>query len=182
MRMTAAGVLLLLTIPAVAGAQTSPSSSSREGRISLYASAGPTLMDAGNSLSAGVGFTPTPRLTVTVSVQRDHLNHRSDEFFSFRGGTVTTVAGEARFNVAPGQRVSPYLFGGMGKGISRPNVVGPFESRLTNSAGTIFAGAGLQIPIDHRFSVVADARFVLVAERDDIGGMWPVRLGLSYRF
>ena len=182
MRTLAAGALLLLTMPAGVSAQTSATASGPEGRISVYASAGPTLMDAGNSLSAGVGFTPTPRLTVTVSLQRDHLDYRSEEFFSFRGGTVTTVAGEARFNVAPGQRVSPYVFGGMGKGLSRPNVVNEFDNRVSNPAATIFAGAGLQVAIDHRFSIVGDARFVLVAERDDIGGMWPVRLGLAYRF
>ena len=181
MRTILAGLLLFLTIPSAAAAQAAVNHGNG-GRVSLFASAGPTLMDAGNTLSAGVGFTPTPRLTVTLSVQRDHLNHRSDEFFSFRGGTVMTIAGEARFNVAPGQRLSPYVFGGMGKGISRPNVVGPFDSRITNSAGTVFAGAGLQIPIDDRFSIIGDVRFVLVAERDDIGGMWPVRLGVAYRF
>ena len=182
MRTILVGVLLMLTIPAAAGAQTPTAATRQEGRFSVYASAGPTLMDAGNTLSAGVGFTPTPRLTVAVSVQRDHLNHRRDQFFSFRGGTVTTVAGEARFNVTPGQRVSPYLLGGMGKGISRPNVAGPFDNRVTNSAGTLFAGAGLQIAIDDHFSVVADTRFMFVAERDSLGGMWPVRLGVAYRF
>ncbi len=140
------------------------------------------MLDAGNSLSAGVGFTPTPRLTLTASVQRDHLNYRSDEFFSFRGGTVTTVAGDVRFNVAPGQRVSPYILGGMGWGISRPNTAGQFTSRVTNRAQTAFVGAGLEVAVAPRISIVGDARFVLVAERTDIGGMIPVRLGVAYRF
>ena len=29
---------------------------------------------------------------------------------------------------------------------------------------------------------VGDVRFTFVAERDTIGGMWPVRLGVAYRF
>ena len=181
MRMMMAGVLVFLALPGVASAQTAAAGNSDK-RISVYASAGPTMVDAGNSLSAGVGFTPTPRLTLSASVQRDHLNYRSEEFFSFRGGTVTTVAGDVRFNVAPGQRVSPYIFGGMGWGISRPNTAGQFTSYVSNRAQTAFAGAGLEIAVAPRVSIVGDARFVLVAEQTDIGGMIPVRVGVAYRF
>ena len=177
MRAMTACALLLLTIPAAAAAQTDT-----DKRISLHVSAGPTMVDAGNSLSAGVGFTPTPRLTLSATVQRDHLNYRSNEFFSFRGGTVTTLAGDVRFNIAPGHRVSPYVFGGMGWGISRPNTAGQFTSRITNRAQTAFAGAGLEVAVAPRISIVGDARFVLVAERTDIGAMIPVRLGVAYRF
>jgi hypothetical protein len=181
MRTILAAVLLFLTIPSAVSAQTSVNTSN-DGRVSLTASAGPTLLDPGNTFSAGLGFTPTPRLTLSVTASRDHLNFRQEPLSSFRGGTLTTVAGEVRFNVAPGKRVSPYLLGGMGRGISRPNVTGPFTTRVTNSVQTAFAGAGLQIPIDHRLSVVADTRFTFVAEQDSVMFMMPVRVGLAFRF
>lgn len=181
MRTILSGLLFLLTIPSAAAAQAAVNHRN-DGRVSLFASAGPTLLDPGNTFSAGVTFTPTPRVTLSVTAARDHLNFRQEALSSFRGGTLTTVAGEVRFSVAPGGRVSPYLFGGMGRGISRPNVAGPFTSRITNSVQTAFAGGGLQIPLDHGLSVVADTRFMFVAERDSLMFMIPVRVGLAYQF
>jgi hypothetical protein len=182
MRTIAAGLLVLLTIPAAAAAQEAAVRNTGDKRFSLHVSAGPTMIDSGNALSAGISLTPTPRLTFTLSAQRDHLNYRSDRFSTFRGGTIATVAGEARFNIAPGQRVSPFVLGGMGVGVARPNVAGPYDETVTNSAQTAFAGGGLEIPISSSLSIVSDVRFMFVAERDDVAAMIPVRFGVAWRF
>jgi hypothetical protein len=178
----AAGVLLLLMIPAGASAQSTTVPVGGNDKVSLHVAAGPTIVDPGNSVSAGIGFTPTPRLTLSVTASRDHLNYRRERLSSFRGGTLATIAGEARVHLAPGKRVSPYVVGGMGWGVSRPNVEGPFDTRVTNAAQTLFAGGGLEIPLDRRLSVVADARFMFVAERDSLAAMVPVRVGVAWRF
>jgi Outer membrane protein beta-barrel domain len=181
MRTMMAGLLLSM-FPAVAAAQATVFPNTNNGKVSLHASAGPTLVDAGNTLSAGVSFTPTPRLTLSLTGSRDHLNYRNEPLSTLRGGTISTVAGEVRFNVAPGSRVSPYLLGGMGVGVSKPNVAGPFQTRVTNSAQTAFAGGGVEIPIANNLSVVADARYQLVAESDSLLAMVPVQFGLAWRF
>jgi outer membrane protein with beta-barrel domain len=171
--------LLLSIVPGIASAQTS---TENDPKFSVQFTAGPTMIDGGHSVAAGFGFAPIPQLTLVATAQRDHLDFRQTPFSAFRGGTITTVSGEARYEPLPRSRVSPFVTAGMGWGESTPNVEGPFTSRVSNSASTAFAGGGLRIPINRQLSVIGEARFMLVAEKDDITGIAPLRIGVAWRF
>ena len=58
--------LLLLVYPRIASGQA----------IVLHGSAGPTLIDTGHSLAAGVGFSPASHVTVLFDLERTHLSSR----------------------------------------------------------------------------------------------------------
>ena len=172
--------LLLSISPAVAAAQTS---TGNDPKFSVQFTAGPTMIDGGHSVAAGFGFAPIPQLTFIATAQRDHLDFRQTPISAFRGGTITTVSGEARYEPLPRLRVSPFITGGMGWGQSEPNVAGPFTNPVTNNAQTIFAGGGLRIPINRQVSLIGEARFMLVGENDgDIMGIAPLRVGVAWRF
>ena len=178
MRVLCAAVLLSI-LPAFASAQTS---SAHDPKFSVQFTAGPTMIDGGHSVAAGMGFAPIPQLTFVGSVQRDHLNFRQDQFSAFRGGTITTVSGEARYEPLPRLRVSPFVNAGMGWGQSEPNVQGPFTNPVTNRARTVFAGGGVRIPLNQQLSLIGEARMMLVEEENEVSGLAPLRFGLAYRF
>ena len=56
--------VLLLVSPNVASGQT----------VFLHGAGGPTMLDRGSSVAAGVGFSPTSRLTVMVDVERTNIS------------------------------------------------------------------------------------------------------------
>ena len=181
LRITAAAALLCLGLPSLAVAQTAGVRSG-DSRFSLQGSVGPTMIDGGHSLSAGLGYSPTPKLTLVLSAERDHLNYRDDGFSKFRGGTMLFVGGEVRFEPLAGKAVSPFVTAGLGVGIGQPNVAPGFEERVTNSVRTQFVGGGVSVPLSQDVSVVAEARFMLVHERDSVAGLFPVRAGIAWRF
>jgi len=114
----------------------------------LQGSAGPTITDSGHSVAAGIGFSPTSRLTVFLGVERTHLSSRltTDDqgrvSSAFRGGTITFAAAELRATLLRRDRLSPYVLGGFGAGVSRPNVNGMFPDRVSNYARVLFVGGG----------------------------------------
>jgi hypothetical protein len=171
--------LLLSIVPGIATAQTS---TGNDPKFSVQFTAGPTMIDGGHSVAGGFGFAPIPELTFVATVQRDHLDFRQTPLSTFRGGTVTTVSGEARYEPLPRLRVSPFVTAGMGWGESKPNVEGPYTTPVTNNAQTLFAGGGLRIPITRQLSLIGEARFMLVAETSDVAGIAPLRVGLAWRF
>src|SRR5918993_1137782 len=107
--------LLSVLVPAGASAQSLGSS------FSIQGAAGPTVVDAGHNLSAAVGFSPMPRVTLLVDVQRTHIASRITRHerggTAFRGGTLTAVSGEARLSPWPAARVAPYALAGLGAGL-----------------------------------------------------------------
>ena len=178
MRVFVAALLLSIT-PGIAAAQTA---TGNDPKFSVQFAAGPTMIDGGHSVAAGFGFAPIPQLTFVATAQRDHLDFRQTPSSAFRGGTITTVSGEARYEPLPRLRVSPFVTAGMGWGESKPNVEGPFTNPVTNRAQTIFAGAGVRIPIHRQLSVIGEARLVLVDEGHDVSGLAPIRVGLAWKF
>ena len=153
----------------------------------LQGSAGPTLNDPGHSLAAGIGFTPNSRLTVLVDLERTHL---SSTFSSdgrgggsaFRGGTVTFVAAELRAGLRPRDRVTPYVLGGFGVGVSRPNVNETFPDPVTNHVRAFFFGGGIHVPVGERLSIFGDARMTIGNEGGELLAIAPVRAGVAWRF
>jgi opacity protein-like surface antigen len=155
--------------------------------LMIQGAAGPTVNDAGHSLSAGIGFSPTSHLTVLIDVEQAHLSSRftSDGRgggSAFRGGTFTLAAAELRASLRPHRRVSPYVLAGVGAGVSRPNVNHVFTDRITNRATAVFFGGGIDVPLQERFSVFADARIILGAEVDVLIAIAPIRGGVAFRF
>lgn len=179
MRAISGAVLLLLLVSTTASGQS----------WVVQASGGPTITDAGHSLAAGIGFSPTSRLTLLLSAERTHLSSRftSDgrggSVSAFRGGTITLAAAELRATLLGHDRVSPYVFGGASAGVSRPNVNERFPDPVTNEARAVFVGGGIQVPLRERFSVFADIRMVFGSEGiEGIVAFAPLRAGVAWRF
>src|SRR5688572_7342722 len=120
----------------------------------FYGSAGPTITDAGHSLAAGVGVSPTPRLTLLVNVERTHLSSQvrreAGSTSYFRGGTYLLGSGELRFAPRGHDRIGPFAVAGFAAGVSRPNVNDVFPMPVTNGARAVFVGGGLLLPFGAR--------------------------------
>jgi hypothetical protein len=169
--------LLLLTIPRIATGQS----------LEVHGSAGPTLVDAGYSLAAGFGVSPTSHLTVLFDVERTHLSSQltSDGrggFSGFRGGTLTL--GSAHLRVAPfgRDRIGPYGLIGFAAGVSRPNVNEAFPNPVTNDVRAVFFGGGIQMPLNKGLNLFADGRMMVGAEAGELLAVAPIRAGLAWRF
>jgi hypothetical protein len=167
--------LLLLPVPAKAQS------------IAVQGSAGPTLSDGGVSLAAGIGFSPISRVTLLAQVERTEIfsRFRDDGRGSrsaFRGGTVTLGTAEVRAALRGRDRWSPYVLGGFGVGVSRPNVNETFPDRVSNTARVIFYGGGVHVPVRDRLSVFADARVMIGDEAGELLAIAPLRAGLTWQF
>ena len=170
-------MLLALGLPAPAHSQS----------FVVHGSAGPTLVDRGYSVAGGAGWTPGSRLTVSVNLERTHLVSRERDdgrggSAAFRGGTLTLGTAEVRVALLGRTRVTPYLLAGYGAGVSRPNVTARFPVAVTNDVRAVFGGAGLHVPLPRDLAVFADARMLLGTEANELLGVAPLRIGVSWRF
>ena len=170
---------VLLMAPTITSAQT----------FELRGSAGTTLPDAGYSFAAGVGFSPTSRLTFLVDVERTHLSTQVQtdtrgSITTFRGGNVTLATAALRVSLFGRDRIGPYAIAGFGAGVSQPNVTPTFPSRVTNDVRAPFLGGGIQLPLNDRLNIFADGRLMLVVgtESDELLAITPIRAGVSWRF
>ena len=195
MRMVAAAVTALCVCgPGWVGAQTSTdpdevsgTAEGRRQRFSVQASAGPTIIDSGHTLSAAVGYSPTSWLELLLNAERTHVplytTQHSGGYSITRGGTRSYISAEARFSPLPEARVSPFAMTGVGGGISRPNVTDAFPDRVTNDLRVVYVGGGVRIPVGHGISLTGDARAMVAVEGyDSVAGVWPVRVGVSWQF
>ena len=153
----------------------------------LYGSAGPTLIDTGNSFAAGVGFSPTSRLTIGFNFERTHLSSRTSRegsvVSSFRGGTLLLGTAELRFAPFGRGRFGPFGVAGVAAGVSHPNVNDMFPSRVTNRVGAMFFGGGVNVPLSERMILFADARMMVGAEGNEgVVAVAPARAGVAWRF
>jgi hypothetical protein len=169
--------LVLLTCPTVARSQA----------FVLQGSAGPTLVDGGYSLAAGIGVSPTTHVTVLVDVERTHLisRLRSDGrggVAGFRGGTLTLAAAQLHVSLLGRGRAGPYGLAGFAAGVSRPNVNETFPDRVTNDVRAIVFGGGIRIPLDVRVDLFADGRMVIGEEAGELLAVAPIRVGVAWRF
>ena len=156
--------------------------------LALQASAGPTLSDAGYSFAAGLNYSPTNRISLVFQYDHTHVSSRTSSdgrgtVTNFRGGTLSLGSVELRVSPFGRVRVAPYGLAGLTAGISRPNVNAVFPNRVTNSAGGMFLGGGVEIPVNDRIRAFADARVLVGAEGNDgMFGALPLRAGLSWSF
>jgi hypothetical protein len=170
-------LLLLLACPGMAAGQS----------FELHGSAGPTLIDTGYSLAAGIGFSPASHVTVVLDVERTHLSSqlRTDGrggVVGSRGGTFTLVAPQLRLALFGRNRVGPYGLAGFAAGVSRPNVNDLFPDRVTNDVRAIFFGGGIHVPFNERLSLVADGRMIIGGEAGELLAVAPIRAGVMWRF
>lgn len=169
--------VLLLTFPCVASGQS----------FVVHGSAGPTLVDTGYSLAAGVGFSPSSRLTFLLDLERTHLSSRlrSDGrggFSGFRGGTLTLASAQMRITPFGLDRVGPYGLAGFAAGRSKPNVNQTFPDPVSNDVRALFFGGGIHVPLKPRLNLFADARMMLGSEAGELLAVAPIRAGVALRF
>lgn len=168
---------LLLTMPRIASGQS----------FDVHGSAGPTLVDTGYSLAAGLGVSPTSHLSILFDVERTYLSSQltSDGrggLAGFRGGTLTL--GSAHLRVAPfgHDRVGPYGLVGFAAGVSRPNVNEMFPTPVTNDVRALFFGGGIHVPLDKGLNLFADGRMMIGEEAGELLAVAPIRAGIAWRF
>ena len=168
--------LLWLACPGFVNGQT----------FELHGSAGPTLVDRGYSLAAGGGLFAGRYVGVVFDVERTHLVSREtitpDSAWRFRGGTLTLASAQLRVVPLGRDRIGPYGLVGFAAGESRPNVNEAFPNTVTNDVRAVFFGGGLQVPVRERFSLFADGRMMLGAERGELLAVAPIRAGVAWRF
>ena len=180
--MRALGVvsLVLVLVPAVASAQSLAPS------VSIQAAVGPTIVDTGHHLSAALGFSPMSRVTLLLHLERTQLSSRitRNELGSsaFRGGTLTSVSGEARVAPWPNQRVTPYVLAGLGAGVSQPTINEAFPDDVTNDVRFMLFGGGVHVPLRERLSLFGDVRLLAGAEAGETLAIVPVRVGIAWHF
>ncbi len=178
MRHPLALTLLLLSLPALARGQA----------FDVHAAAGPTLVDRGASVAGGIGWSPWPRVTLVLDVERTELATRvsSDGRGGgsvFRGGSI--VLGAAAAQVAlfpPHRRLTPYVLAGVAAGRSRPAVNRDFPTVVTNEARALVAGIGLSAPLGPRLGLFVDGRLQLGGDGGETLALAPLRAGLRWRF
>jgi hypothetical protein len=138
--------------------------------------------------SISFGFAPTRSLTLLVTAERSHVADTieifEDGYGSERGGTEQFVSVGVRYAFLPSKRVSPYVLGGAGRGVSRPNVNEFFPDEKQRGIQVVYYGGGVRIPVRPRLDAFIDARLIMEVEAksDYFGVRFPVRAGVAYRF
>lgn len=178
----------LATHEAAAQDRTEPPPITPERRLSLEAAAGVQLAYVGSTVSAAFGFAPTRSLTLLLGVERAHIRDKTEQIeggYAFeRGGTEMFVSAELRYAFLPSRRVSPYVLGGTGRGISRPTVNDLFPIPNERTIQVIYYGGGVRLPLRPRVDAFVDGRFMMAleAESDYFGVRLPIRGGIAWRF
>jgi hypothetical protein len=181
-------VLGLSAGEAAAQDRTGAASNAPERRLSLEGAAGLQVYYRGSMQSVAFGFAPTRSLTLLVSAERSYIRdtiERYEDGYAFeRGGTEQFVSAELRYAFFLSKRVSPYVLGGTGRGISRPNVNEFFPHNNDRDIHVFYYGAGVRIPVRPRLDAFVDTRFIMAleAKSDYFGVRFPVRAGIAWRF
>ena len=185
-RRLAVGSLLAMFVVPRADASVEQSPPERLRRFSVNVAVGTHLNEGGDLQAVSFGYSPAREFTLLVNVERNHLptgvRSYPDGFGATRGGTLTTVSGEVRLTPGPGTRIAPFVFAGAGAGRSKPNVNDMFPDRVANSARVVYAGGGVLFPLRAGLAATVDARAAMMAERDSVGLLVPLRASVSWRF
>jgi hypothetical protein len=156
--------------------------------FTVHGAAGPTIIDSGYSVAAGLGIAATSHFAFDFSIERTHLSTEITRdargvISSFRGGTLTIGTAQLRASLFDTNRVGPYGIVGFAAGVSRPNVNEIFPDRVTNGVRAMFFGGGLYVPLGERVNAFADVRMMIGAEGiEGIVAVAPLRAGIALRF
>ena len=184
------GALMILVLGVSASpawAQEEAAPPAPQPRWSVEGAAGFQLYYEGRAESVAFGFAPNRSLTVLVSLQRVSTQDRGPYeqwYLPERGSTEQFLSGEVRYAFLTRRRLSPYVLGGIGGGISRPNVNQYFPDKRERHIQTLYYGGGVRIPVAARFDAFVDTRLIMSAEAvsDYFGVRMPVRAGIAWRF
>jgi hypothetical protein len=186
MRWLPVAVCTFLAILVAAPARAADEQTASRAPFSVHFGLGSLVNEGGSVQSLSLGYAPWRDVTLMVNVERDHVPTRVRTYprgyAETRGGTLTSIGGEVRYEVPLGAPVAPFVLAGLGAGISHPNVTGTFSDPVTNVARLGYAGAGARIPLRPRLDLFVDGRFMLFAERDVLGARLPIRAGVTWRF
>ena len=180
-------VLVVVFAAAAASAQDAPAASARPLRWSVEGAAGLQIQYTGTIQSVAVGFAPTRSLTFLIGAERsrteDEIKIYPDGYSSTRGGRVEFVSGEVRYAFFANKRVSPYVVGGWGRGMERPNVNELFPYGVDRKIVVIYYGGGARIPVHRRLDAFADWRLIITGDdAAEMAVLGPLRAGIAFRF
>jgi hypothetical protein len=164
-------------LPTIADAQSVGAGFTFQGTLGTHATAG------GDAESVAFGLADES-VTVLFGAERIHVPIRRVGGGIRSNGTVTFGSMEVRFGHTRPQRFSAYGVLGAGRGVSRPNRASSGRSAgpVTNPATLLISGAGVNRSLREGVTLIADARVVVMFEKDIVALLLPIRIGLSWRF
>jgi hypothetical protein len=185
-RVAGLAMLVLVRSAAAASAQGTPAAAPQL-RWSVEGAAGVQLDYTGTIQSVAIGFAPIRSLTLLLGAERsrteDEIDIYPDGYSSERGGVVEFVSGEVRYAFFATARVAPYVVGGIGRGVERPNVNELFPYGVDRTIVAIYYGGGARIPIHRRLDAFVDWRLIVMGDdASEMAVLGPVRAGISFRF
>ena len=180
-------VMLALAVSAAAASAQDAGENARHLWWSVEGAAGVQIQYTGTIQSIAVGFAPTRSLTLLIGAERsrteDEIEFYPDGYSSTRGGRIEFVSGEVRFAFFANKRVSPYVVGGWGRGMERPNINEFFPYGVDRKIVAIYYGGGARIPIHRRLDGFADWRLIVTGDdASEMAVVGPLRAGLAFRF
>jgi hypothetical protein len=180
-------MMLALVFCATAASAQDPAASPPRLRWSLEGAAGLQIQYTGTIQSVAVGFAPTRSLTFLIGAERsrteDEIDIYPDGYSSTRGGRVEFVSGEVRYAFFSNKRVSPYVVGGWGRGMERPNVNELFPYGVDRKIVVIYYGGGVRVPVHRRLDAFADWRLIITGDdAAEMAVLGPLRAGVAFRF
>src|SRR5688572_12709438 len=173
--------LLAMTTPAFAQ-QPGRSVSEPAPNWNAQIAGGFHLNTTGGLASAAIGYTPLPRLTLLLAIERIYLPREARERPG-RGATTTFGELEVRVRLSAADRVSPYALVAYGRGVSSGKEHAISPEYATDDRFMFLIGGGVHVPIGRRLAAFADVRVgPKIGPYDVLAPMVPVRGGLAWRF
>ena len=180
-------MVLVLVLPAAAASAQAAAVEAPRLRWQVEAAAGVQLDYTGTIQSVAVGFAPTRSLTLLVGAERsrteDEIEVYPDGYALERGGVVEFVSAEVRYAFLADRRLAPFVVGGAGRGMERPNVNATFPHGVDRGIVAIYSGGGARVRLHRRVDAFADVRFIIMGDdAAEMAVLAPVRAGIAVRF
>ena len=154
------GLVMFLVWLSTASAWAQERPGRAQPRWSVEGAAGVQLYYTGTIQSVAVGFAPTRSLTLLVGAERsrtdDEITFYPDGYSSTRGGRIEFISAEVRYAFFASKRISPYVVGGIGRGMERPTINEYFPDGVERGIVALYYGGGARIPIHRRLDAFAD--------------------------
>ena len=181
------GLAMLALVLSAVASSAQDTASAPHLRWSVEGSAGVQIQYTGTIQSVAVGFAPTRSLTFLVGAERsrteDEIEFYIDGYGSERGGVVEFVSAEVRYAFLATKRISPYVVGGVGRGMERPNVNEFFPYGVDRGIVAIYYGGGARIPVQRRLDAFVDWRLIITGDdASEMAVLGPLRAGIAFRF
>ena len=148
--------------------------------VSVQGAIGTHYADGGDTQSIGLGLSFTEHFDIVVNAERSHVPtditfYGDGGYAATRGATTRFVSAEFRYVPVTYKRISPYVLGLIGRGVSRPNVNEFFPDRVEHM---------LVMHRPDHLRTFAALRIMLQSSEGvpDAGGFGPLRAGLAWRF